>query len=115
MVLRLRIGYVSSMVTVGSGHAIRRLFLKEHRQAKGVSAAEMARRMGIERESLYRLEREPRRLNSEKQAEYAIALDIEPADLWRPPGRPSLDALLNETPDDLRRMVFDIVRRMTGH
>lgn len=100
-------GYVSGMVT-------RRLYLREHREAHGVSGAEMARRLEINRESLYRLEREPRRVNSEKQAEYAIALGIEPEALWRPPGPPSLDNLTRGIPPELRAMVFDVVRRMTG-
>jgi transcriptional regulator with XRE-family HTH domain len=64
----------------------RRLYLKEHREAHGISAAAMAERLGIARESIYRLERQAMtRLNGEKQAAYARALDIEPEDLWRPP------------------------------
>jgi lambda repressor-like predicted transcriptional regulator len=74
--------YVAGMVT-----RRRRLFLKEHREAHGVSAAAMADRLGIERESLYRLEREAMtRLNGQKQAAYASALGIEPETLWQPPG-----------------------------
>jgi transcriptional regulator with XRE-family HTH domain len=92
----------------------RRLFLKEHREAKGVSAGDMAERFGIERESVYRLEREPWRVNSEKQAQWAMALQIEPEDLWRPPGPPSLDGLLSSQPEDVREMVRDIVVRMLG-
>ena len=77
---------VSSLYVAGMVTRRRRLFLKEHRKAKGVSAAAMADRLGIERESIYRLEREAMtRLNGEKQAAYARALGIEPEDLWRPP------------------------------
>lgn len=93
----------------------RRLFLKEHREAQGVSAEQMAGRIGIERESVYRLEREAlTRLNAEKQAAYAAALDIEPEDLWRPPGMPSLDGLVARAPDDLKAMAVDIVRRLVA-
>lgn len=91
-----------------------RLFLKEHREAKGVSAEQMAGRLGIERESVYRLEREPRRVNPDKQAQWAAALDIDPADLWRPPETPSLDALVRGAPDELQQMAADIVRRLVA-
>lgn len=90
----------------------RKLFLKEHREAQGISATLMGEKLGIERESVYRLEREPWRVNSEKQAEYAHALGLEPEDLWRAPGTPSLDAMVQSAPDDVRRMAADIVRRL---
>lgn len=72
----------------------------------------MGEKLGIERESVYRLEREPWRVNSDKQAEWAHALDLEPEDLWRPPGTPSLDSLVKSAPDELRAMAADIVRRL---
>lgn len=90
----------------------RRLFLKEHREAQGISATLMGVKLGIERESVYRLEREPWRVNSRKQAEYAHALGIEPEDLWRAPGTPSLDAMVSSAPDEIRAMAADIVRRL---
>ena len=92
----------------------RRLFLKEHREAQGISASLMGEKLGIERESVYRLEREPWRVNSEKQAEYARALGIEPEELWRPPGTPSLDAMVQSAPEDIRAMAADIVRRLVS-
>ena len=95
-------------------HAKRRLFLKEHREAADVSASLMGERLGIERESVYRLEREPWRVNSEKQAEYAHALGLEPEDLWRAPGTPSLDAMVSSASDDVKAMAADIVRRLIG-
>lgn len=102
--------YVAGMVTRIHKHAPKRLFLKEHREAKGVSAETMAGRLGIERESVYRLEREPRRVNAEKQAAYAAALDMEPEELWRPPGTPSLDSLVKGIPEEVRAMIANMVR-----
>ena len=64
-------GYAAGMVTRIHRGARRRLFLREHRQAKKISAETMAGRLGIERESVYRLERETWRVNPEKQAAYA--------------------------------------------
>jgi DNA-binding XRE family transcriptional regulator len=55
-------------------HAIREKFgvsphIQQNAEAKGISAEQMAGRLGIERESVYRLEREAyTRLNPEKQA-----------------------------------------------
>lgn len=92
--------------------ARRRLFLREHRKAKGVSAETMAGRLDIERESVLRLEREPWRVNSEKQAEYASAIGVEPEALWRPPGVPSLDELVAGAPKDVQDMALDIVSRL---
>lgn len=104
--------YVTGMVTKIHKHGPRRLFLKEHREAKGLSAEAMAGRLGIERESLYRLEREPRRVNSEKQAAYAAALQIEPEALWRPPGTHSLDGMVADAPKEVQEMAIDIVSRL---
>lgn len=105
---------LSGMVTRIHKHARRRLFLKEHREAKGVSAEQMAGRIGITRESLYRQERELWRVNSEKQAQWAEALDIEPEELWRPPGTISLDSLVKDQPADVKEMAADIVRRLVN-
>lgn len=102
---------VAGMVT-GPKRVKRRLFLKEHREAHGVSATIMGEKLGIERESVYRLEREPWRMNSDKQAEFAHALGIEPEDLWRAPGTTSLDAIVKSAPDDVRAMAADILRRL---
>jgi transcriptional regulator with XRE-family HTH domain len=106
--------YVAGMVTRIHRRVLPRLYLREHREAQGLSAERMAERLGIGRESLYRLEREPRRLNPEKQAQYADALGIEPAALWRPPGTPSLDSLVAGQPDEVQAMAADIVRRLVN-
>jgi DNA-binding XRE family transcriptional regulator len=106
--------YVAGMVTSINRHR-RRLFLKEHRKAHKVSATEMGKRLGIERESVYRQERNPKGVNSEKQAQWATALGIEPEDLWRPPGRPSLDAMTRNSPEAVQDMAADIVRRLVSN
>lgn len=105
-------GIVTGMVTRIHKHVPRRLYLRENRKAKGLSAETVAGRMDMERESLLRLEREPRRCNSEKQAQYAAAIQVEPEDLWRPPGRPSLDGMVQSAPVDVQQMAFDIVQRL---
>ena len=102
---------VTGMVTRQKAQK-RRLFLKEHRKAKKVSAAVMAEKLGIERESVHRLEREPWRVDSDRQLQWAVALGIEPEDLWRPPGTPSIDAMVQSEPAELREKAADIVRRL---
>lgn len=106
------------MVTRIRKSARRRLFLKQHREARGLSAQQMADRLDLTRESLYRQEREPWRVNSDKQAEWAEALGIEPEALWSPPrgpeAPPSLDELVRDAPDDVKSMAVDIVRRLVN-
>jgi len=112
------ISYVTGMVTRIRKQARARLFLKEHREAKDVSADVMAGRLGIARESVYRLEREWRtRCTPEKQAAYADALGLEFEDLWRPPATPampSLDGMVQDQPENVREMAVDIVKRLVG-
>jgi transcriptional regulator with XRE-family HTH domain len=114
MTQRSAIRYATSMVTRIHKSVKPLLYLAEHREHRGISAEQMAGRLGIERESLYRWEREPRRLNPEKQVAYAEALGIEAAELWFPPTRHSLDALLANQPDDVQAMAADIVKRLVG-
>lgn len=97
-------GYVTVMVTHIHKNARPRLFLKEHRKAKEMSPEIMAGRLGIERESVHRWEREWWRVSPPKQQQYADALGIDPAELWRPPRppeRPSIDQMLQDAPDEL--------------
>jgi transcriptional regulator with XRE-family HTH domain len=130
------------MVTRIHKHGKKRLFLKEHREAKGVSAEAMGGRLGIERESVYRQERaeafykgplaeasetlacclsyddligEWWRVDPGKQLEWAAALGLDdPGALWRPPTAVSLDEMVRPAPDDVQKMAVDIVRRLVA-
>lgn len=103
------------MVTRIHKHVRGRLYLREHRKAKGLSATYMAGRMGMERESLLRFEREAQtRCTPEKQTQYAEALGIAPTALWQPPGAPSLDSLVADQPDEVKAMAADIVTRLVA-
>lgn len=104
-------GHVSDMATYRQRYP--RLFLKEHRESKGLSAEVMGAKLGIERESVYRLEREAAtRCNPKKLFAYARALGVEPEDLWHPPGAPSLDGMLAASDDATRRLAADIISRI---
>jgi DNA-binding XRE family transcriptional regulator len=80
---------------------------------KGMSAEQMAGRLGMERESVLRLEREAMtRANPEKQAEYADILQIQPEALWRPPSDPSLDTLVEQAPPEKRELAHDMAANL---
>lgn len=94
--------------------ALPRLYLSENREAKGVSAAEMGTRLGIERESVYRLEKKHWGVSSQKQASYAAALGLRPEDLWRKPDDPSLEQIIAQAPEDIQESVQRIIRRLVS-
>lgn len=105
------------MVTNIHQHGPRVLYLREHRKAKGVSARDMAGRLGIERESVYRIERETWRADP---AEWADLLGVElqalyslprPADV---PPKPSLDQMVADQPEDVQEKAFNIIRLLVG-
>ncbi len=105
------------MVTKIHKHAKRRLFLRENRKAHGVSAEQMGGRLGMERESVLRMERETDRCTPSKQLQYADALGIEVEDLWWPPGqRPKgiLDQIVDGQDDAVKAMAADIVSRLVA-
>jgi DNA-binding Xre family transcriptional regulator len=91
-----------------------RLFLEEWMAKKAVDDKILAGRLGVARETVTRYRGQPSRLNTEKLAQVAFALDIEPEDLWRHPERPSLDAIVKDAPEDVQATAADIVRRLVG-
>lgn len=92
-----------------------RLFLREHRRAKGFSAVTVAGRMEMERESLLRLERESWRVKYEDQVAYADAIGLsDAAELHRPPGTQSLDSLVAQAPKEVRDMAADAIAGMVS-
>jgi transcriptional regulator with XRE-family HTH domain len=96
------------------------VYLREWRKAKNVRAPDMADRLGIERESYYRLERKPYTLSVGELIELADALGITHDQLFRPPPepglkpRPSLDAIVEDTPDAQVEGLADMLRRAVG-
>lgn len=68
---------------------------------RGLSDEGLAAKLGVDRVTVTRYRNQQHRLNPDKQAAIAKALDIEPSELWYPPtGRPSIDALLRGAPDE---------------
>lgn len=96
------------------------VYLREWRKAKALKAVDMAERLGIERESYYRLERKPFTLSVAELLELADALGIQHHHLWEPPPEPgltprvSLDAIVEGQPDAQVEGLADMLRRAVG-
>ena len=90
------------MVTRIGPRKARRLFILEWMEHRGISDEQMAGRIGVARETVTRWRTHQHRLNPEKIAALAHALDIEPEELWRPPGGVSLNQLVKDAPDELK-------------
>ena len=91
------------------------LYLREWREFKSLSAEAMAGRLGIQQESVYRIENNQSRARKNQDA-WADALDIHPKQLFELPEqqKQSLDALVEDAPDNIREMALDIVKRLVG-
>lgn len=87
-------------------------YLRENREAKGMTAAQMAERLGIERESVYRLEAKADGVAAGKQAAYAKALGIQPEDLWRRPDSPSLDRRMADAPPEVQASILVLLNEL---
>ena len=86
-------------------------------EARELSDEKLAGRLEVARETVTRWRGQQHRLNPDKIAALASALDLEPQQLWQPPppeGRPSLDALVRNAPAELQEMAADIVRRLVN-
>lgn len=97
--------------------ATKKLHLREHRKAAKISAPKMAKILGVERESVLRVEREWDRCGPLEQIRWADALGVEPGDLWFPPGQKpmgDLDQIVDGHSDDLKEMAKDIVSRLVA-
>ncbi|MFL5047658.1 MAG: helix-turn-helix transcriptional regulator [Xanthobacteraceae bacterium] len=90
------------------------LYIAEWMEQRGLSDERLANRVGVARQTVYRWRVEQWRLDPDKIAVLASALDLQPEDLWRPPSRPSLDAMVKDVPEELRKTAADIVRRLVG-
>lgn len=88
------------------------LYLDEWFADRGVNDEQVAGRVGVARQTIWKWRTQQHRLDPIKIALLASALDCHPTQLWGPPNRPSLDALVVDAPDDLRLMAHDVVSRL---
>lgn len=109
-------GYIASMATdrirqKSAGRDREPLFLEEHIAAKqwGSEAANtiLAKKTGRNRVTIWKWRNNARNLKEHHLAELADALGLDdPSDLRRPPGRPSLDRMLDKAPDNVRADIY---------
>ncbi len=96
------------------------VYLREWRKAKNVRAVDLAEKLEIERESYYRLERQPFTLNVRELIELSDALGIDHRRLFTPPPAPglqdriSLDEIVKDQPDSQVAGLADMLRRAVG-
>lgn len=100
------------MVTHIGTRRPQRLFLREWRESFGLSVEQVANRIDVSRETIWRWENQQHRLNPDKMHQYAVALDIEPEQLWRLPSRPSADAILKDASKEQLSTAIDVVKRI---
>lgn len=78
------------------------LYIQEHQDAKGLGDEKLGNRLGVSRQTIFRWKKEQWRLDPDKMAALAEALDLDgPPDLYRPPERPSIDAIMDDAPQSL--------------
>jgi DNA-binding Xre family transcriptional regulator len=77
------------------------LYIREWIEHRDISVIQLAGRLGVDRSAVYKWLSGDRRLETGTVAHIAEALGCLPQDLWRPPSRPSLDALLADQPDSM--------------
>ena len=87
------------------------LYIAEHMDSRGLSDQTLGDRMDVSRQTVYRWRTDQKRLDPFKIAALAAALDREPEELWRPPARRSLDAILKAATDDQLSDAIDFVER----
>lgn len=94
---------------IGKGRRVH-LYIREWMEHRGLSDEQVANRIGVARETIWRWRTEQHRLNPEKIAQLAAALDIEPEELYRPPSSPNLNAIVKDYPEDLQKKAAEMVR-----
>lgn len=95
------------------------LYISEWMEKRGLNDEKLGQRFKppVDRSTVFRWRKEQHRLNPGKIAALADALDLTPQELWRPPppdNQPSLDALVEAAPPELRATVTDVVKRLVG-
>lgn len=95
-------------------------YLREWREFMGTKVLDLAEALDIERESYYRLEREPWRINLGEVEILAQTIGIKASQFRFPPPadgekkRISLDDLLEDQPENIQVMAINAVRGMVG-
>ena len=97
------------MVTKIRAKARGHLYIDEWFEHLDVTDERVSNRIGVARETVTRWRGQQHRLNPQKIAALASALNLEPIQLWSPPTRPSVDAMLSGATDDIRQRAAEMV------
>ncbi len=86
------------------------LYISQWRDHRGLSLEELGNRVDppVAKNTVWRWENEQHRLDPQKIARLAQALDLEPEDLWRPPPGRSIDAILADAAPEMREAMVDM-------
>jgi transcriptional regulator with XRE-family HTH domain len=88
------------------------LHIDEWMAFRGLSDEDVAEKLGVARETVWRWSNEQHRLNPDKMAKLAAVLDITAPQLYYPPGRRSIDAILTGADKETHDAAVDIVARL---
>jgi len=96
---------------------VRRLFLTEWREARGLTQQQVADRLGTSAMTVSRWERQAgsHKPNIDQLAALAEAYQIEPQDFYHHPDRPSPEALLRDQPKEIQEQAINIIRAIRRH
>ena len=90
----------------------KRLYLDQWFEYRGLNDEKVAARIGVDRTTVWKWRSNQSRLDPDKIAALASALDCKPEQLWQlppRPDRPSVDALLADAPDDVVRKAAEMI------
>jgi transcriptional regulator with XRE-family HTH domain len=103
------------MVTRIHKNARAHLYIEEHMDDRGLSFEDIGGRMSVSRTTVWRWAKEQWRLDPGKMEALADAIGLSsPQDLFRPPSRPSIDAILADAPQEVYEATLDVARRLSG-
>jgi transcriptional regulator with XRE-family HTH domain len=90
----------------------RRVFLKEWREAKGLTQKTLAERLGCDVMTVSRWELHKTAISTDALAALAEALggNMEPEDLYHHPDRPTPNQLMRDQPPDVQEQAMNLLR-----
>jgi transcriptional regulator with XRE-family HTH domain len=89
------------------------LYMAEWREYLRLTLDQVAGRVGVARNTIWRWENEQKRLDPYKTKAYADALGIEPEDLWHYPPQRSIDGMLRNASPEVRQTASDMIAVLT--
>lgn len=87
-------------------------YIREWRQARGLSQVELGERLGVDHRTIGRWENHQSMPSLDRQRKLAEALGIKPLQLLAHPDSVSVDAMIEGLSPDQRRRIVDMVRLM---